>query len=335
MKIPRFFRLHTVLCVPFLAHASLIWPTPNPAFQNGKPVEAYVQPTESGRVESGLFGCVRNGGSRFHEGIDLYPIKRDGSGEAVDPVYAVLPGRVVHANRNSGYSTYGRYVVIEHDQETPAYHTLYAHLASVGDAIIPGARVESGYVLGIMGRSANYTIPRSRAHVHFEIGFRLTDDFEKWYTDQKFDSQNRHGIWNGMNLVSIDPLDFYQNIRSGQVSNLREYLRRLPVATRIRVFSNQVPDFVRNYPALLTESFAGKTVVAWDIAFTQYGVPKELTPRFAEDKLKGQAGDVKIIAYHPGLLKSQSCHRVLDLSGSSPKIASGTITAIKKLFGFN
>ena len=199
MKIPRFFRLLTVLCVPFQAHASLIWPTPNPAFQNGKPVEAYVQPTESGRVESGLFGCVRNGGSRFHEGIDLYPIKRDGSGEAVDPVYAVLPGRVVHANRNSGYSTYGRYVVIEHDQETPAYHTLYAHLASVGDAIIPGARVESGYVLGIMGRSANYTIPRSRAHVHFEIGFRLTDDFEKWYTDQKFDSQNRHGIWNGMN----------------------------------------------------------------------------------------------------------------------------------------
>ena len=138
-----------------------------------------------------------------------------------------------------------------------------------------------------------------------------------------------------MNLVSIDPLDFYQNIRSGQVSNLREYLRRLPVATRIRVYSNQVPDFVRNYPALLTESFAGKTVVAWDIAFTQYGVPKEWTPRFAEDKLKGQAGDVKIIAYHPGLLKSQSCHRVLDLSGSSPKIASGTITAIKKLFGFN
>jgi hypothetical protein len=96
-----------------------------------------------------------------------------------------------------------------------------------------------------------------------------------------------------------------------------------------------VPDFVRNYPALLTESFAGKTVVAWDIAFTQYGVPKEWTPRFAEDKLTGHAGDVKIIAYHPSLLESQSCHRVLNVSGSSPKITSGTIAAIKKLFGFN
>ncbi len=335
MKMPSLLRLLPVLCVPFLANASLIWPTPNPAFQNGKPIEAYVQATVSGRVESGLFGCVRNSGSRFHEGLDLYPIKRDDSGEAADPVYAVLPGRVVHVSRTSSYSSYGRYVVIEHDQETPAYHTLYAHLASLADTIVRGARVETGTVLGIMGRSANYTIPRSRAHVHFEIGFRLTDDFEKWYMDQKFDTKNRHGIWNGMNLVSVDPLAFYQNIRSGQVSNLREHLGRLPVATRIRVFSNQVPDFVRNYPALVTESFTGKSVVAWDIAFTQYGVPREWKPRFAEDKLKGQIGDVKIIAYHPSLLESQSCHRVLNLSGSSPKITSATIATIKKLFGFN
>ena len=176
MKIPRFFHLLPFLFVPVLVEASLIWPTPNPAFQNGKPIEAYVQATVSGRVESGLFGCVRNGGSRFHEGLDLYPIKRDGRGEAVDPVYAVLPGRVVHASLNPGYSTYGRYVVIEHDQETPAYHTLYAHLASVADTIVRGARVETGTVLGIMGRSATYTIPRSRAHVHFEIGFRLTEE---------------------------------------------------------------------------------------------------------------------------------------------------------------
>ena len=86
MKIPRFFHLLPFLFVPVLVEASLIWPTPNPAFQNGKPIEAYVQATVSGRVESGLFGCVRNGGSRFHEGLDLYPIKRDGRGEAVDPV---------------------------------------------------------------------------------------------------------------------------------------------------------------------------------------------------------------------------------------------------------
>jgi murein DD-endopeptidase MepM/ murein hydrolase activator NlpD len=334
MKTRIIFRLLPALIVPLLANASLIWPTPNPAFQNGNSIEAFIQPTVSGNPESGLFGCVRNSGSRFHEGLDLFPVKRDSRGEAADPVYAVLPGKVVHASRVAGYSSYGRYVVIEHDQEVPSYHTLYAHLASVGSGIMPGARVEAGTVIGLMGRSATYTIPRSRAHVHFEIGFRLTDDFQIWYGRQRFGNKNRHGVWNGMNLVSIDPLAFYKSIRQGEVSNLYEHLQRLPAAARIRVYSNRVPDFVRNFPALVTKPWEGKAVVAWDIAFTEYGVPKEWTPRFAEEGLPGQPGEVKAIAYNPTLLEAQTCRRVLNVSGSNPSIASGTITSIQKLFGF-
>jgi len=321
-----------VLAVP--AHANLIWPTPNPAFRDGEPIEAYIQPTVSGNPESGLFGCVRNSGSRFHEGLDLFPVQRDRRGEPLDPVYAVLPGRVAHASRVAGHSSYGRYVVIEHDGEAPAYHTLYAHLASVADGIKPGARVEAGAVIGIMGRSATYSIPRSRAHLHFEIGFRLSDDFQAWYDRQKFGSQNRHGVWNGLNLASVDPLEFYRSIRRGEVANLHEHLRRLPAAARIRVYSGQVPDFVENYPALVTRPFAGRTVVAWDIAFTQYGVPKEWTPRFADEGLAGGPGEVKVIAYNPQLLEAQSCRRVLDVGGGAPAVASGTITTLKKLFGF-
>lgn len=315
-------------------HAGLIWPTPNPAFQQGKGIEAYVQPTVSGRIESGLFGCVRNGGARFHEGLDLYPIKRDSRGEALDPIFSVLPGKVVHVSRVSGYSSYGRYVVVQHDGEEPAFHTLYAHLASVGDGIAPGVRVESGTVLGIMGRSATYSIPRSRAHLHFEIGFCLTDDFQTWYDRQEFGSKNRHGIWNGMNLVSVDPKPFYEAIQTGKVSNLRDYLHRLPAAARIRVYNSKIPSFVKNYPALVTRAYAGKIVVAWDIAFTQYGVPREWTPRFAEEGLKGSPGDVKVIAYNPKLIEPQSCRRVLNIKGSKPSISSGTISTLKKLFGF-
>lgn len=226
-------------------HAGLIWPTPNPAFQHGESIEAYVQPTVSGNPESGLFGCVRNNETRFHEGLDLYPIKRDGKGEALDPVFSVLPGKVVHVSRVSGYSSYGRYVVVQHDGEEPAFHTLYAHLASVGDGIAPGVRVVSGTVLGIMGRSATYSIPPSRAHLHFEIGFRLTDNFQTWYDRQKFGSKNRHGVWNGMNLVSVDPKPFYEGIQKGEVSNLRDYLHRMPAAARIRVYSTKVPDLPR------------------------------------------------------------------------------------------
>lgn len=314
--------------------ASLLWPTPNPAFQQGKPIETYIQPTISGNPSSGLFGCVRNGGSRFHEGIDLYPIKRDSRGEALDPIFSVLPGKVVHVSRVSGYSSYGRYVVVEHDGEVPAYHTLYSHLASVAEGIALGVRVEKGTVLGVMGRSATYTIPRSRAHLHFEIGFRLSDDFQAWFDRQNFSSVNRHGIWNGMNLVSIDPKRFYEAIRAGEVSNLRDHLRRLPPAARIRVHTRKVPDFVKNYPALLTRPYSGKTVIAWDIAFTQYGLPREWTPRFDGEGLPGRPGDVKVIAYNPSLIKPQTCKRVLDIRNGKPSISSETITTIKKLFGF-
>ena len=317
------------------AHAAgLVWPTPNRAFQNGEPIKAFIQPTASGKEKSGLFGCVRNNGHRFHEGMDLYPIARDKRGEPLDSVYAVLPGRVAYINKVSGHSSYGRYVVIEHDQESPMFHTLYAHLASIDTAISVGSRVESGTVIGIMGRSAATPMPRSRAHLHFEIGFRLTNQFQSWYDRQKFGSKNRHGNWNGMNLVSINPLDFYQTVRSGKVSTVYEYLRKLPTYGRIRVHTSNIPDFVKRYPALVTRPYQHSSVIAWDIAFSKYGVPKEWTPRFANESVAGQPGDVEILAYNPKLLKEQTCRRIINLAGSTPKVSSDTLTTLKKLFGF-
>jgi len=327
--------LAVVPCDVLLASGGLVWPTPNPAFQEGKPVEAFVQHTSSGKVESGLFGCTRNSGAKFHEGLDLYPIKRSGRGEALDPVYSVLPGRVVHINRKSGYSSYGRYIVVQHDGESPAFHSLYAHMATIDSAIKVGSRVNAGTELGIMGRSAGgYSIPRSRSHVHLELGVQLTDNFQLWFNRQKFGSPNRHGNWSGLNLVSVDPLDFYRKMRDGTVSGFDDYLKRLPVAARIRVHSSKVPSFVQNYPALLRRGYAGRNIVAWDIAFTQFGLPKEWTPRFAEEKLGGYAGEVRVLAYNPKLLEAQSCRRVIRLGGKVTTIAPATVTTIKKLFGY-
>ena len=98
------FLLLALLSVSSKLWAGLIWPTANPAFQNGQSIEAYIQPTASGVLESGLFGCVRNGGARFHEGMDLYPLSRDPRGEALDKIYAVLPGRVVYVNASAGHN---------------------------------------------------------------------------------------------------------------------------------------------------------------------------------------------------------------------------------------
>lgn len=327
--------LTVLACQQVMASTALVWPTPNQAFQSGEPIQAFVQHTSSGRPESGLFGCVRNSGAKFHEGLDLFPIKRNSRGEALDPVYSVLPGRVVHISRTSGYSSYGRYLVVQHDGEAPAFHTLYAHMASIDSGLQVGSRVDAGTVLGIMGRSASgYSIPRLRSHLHLEFGLKLSSDFQTWFDRQKLGSPNRHGNWNGLNLVSIDPLDFYRAMRDGKVSSFHEYLKRLPVAARIRVYSSNIPSFVENYPALVTRPYADRRVVAWDIAFTQFGLPKEWTPRFAEEKLGGSAGEVHALAYNPKLLKAQSCRRVIRLGGKVPTIAPGTVTTIRKLFGF-
>ncbi len=317
-----------------VACAELVWPTPNPAFQNGESIETFIQPTASGKKESGLFGCVRNNGYRFHEGLDLYPIDRDRRNEPTDSIFAVLPGKVVYVNKVAGHSSYGRYIAIQHDQESPAFHTLYAHLASIDPAVAVGTRVTAGMQIGIMGRSASKPIPRSRAHLHLEMGFRLSDSFQDWYDRQKFGSKNRHNNWNGMNLLSINPLDFYQKMRSGRVSTLHEYLKQMPAYARIRVYTPNIPDFVQRYPALVTRPYQPSDLVAWDIAFSKYGVPKEWTPRFASENLNGQPGDVTILAYNPELLKKQTCRRVLNLKGTNPRISSGTLATLKKLFEF-
>ena len=313
----------------------LVWPTPNPAFQQGLGPEAFIQPAASGTLASGMFGCVRNGGSRFHEGIDLFPLRRDRSGEAADPVYSILPGRIVHVSAISGHSNYGRYVVVEHDGVTPTFVSLYSHLSTIAEGVMPGVRVGSGTILGVMGRSAGgYSIPKSRAHLHFEIGFYLTDGFQGWYDRQAFEDPNRHGKWNGMNLVGIDPLAFYQAMHSGRVDGMKEHLATLPVVARIRVFSRKTPDFVLRYPALVSKPAISGQVIAWDIAFTPHGLPLQWTPRFASEGLSGQPGDVQVLAYQSRLLREQSCNRVLNLTASGPKISQTTLSQLKKLFGF-
>ena len=96
----------------------------------------------------------------------------------------------------------------------------------------------------------------------------------------------------------------------------------------------KIPDFVKDYPALLTRPYDDRKVVAWDIAFTQFGLPKEWTPRFEDERLGGLSGEIRVLTYSPQLLKSQSCRRVIYFGGKMPAIAPGTVTTIKKLIGF-
>ena len=105
----------------------LVWPTPHTAWAEGKSPLEWLQHAGSGAPESGGFGGVRSAGGQFHEGIDIKPVTRDRRGEPLDAVFAAMQGVVRYVSTAAGESSYGRYVVLEHPEMTPAVYTLYAH----------------------------------------------------------------------------------------------------------------------------------------------------------------------------------------------------------------
>lgn len=314
---------------------SLVWPTPNPAYAAGKPLEEYVQPTISGRVESGLFGCVRNGGSRFHEGVDLKPIARDGRGEALDPVFSVMEGVVVHVNREAAKSSYGRYVVIEHRRAVPAVVTLYAHLGAIPEAVRPGLAVRAGETIGRMGRSARGNhIPKDRSHLHFEIGLWLSEDFQSWYDWKRFGSPNDHGVMNGMNIIGLDPIDFCNRYRTGAVTDFQSYLNQLQTACTIRVASEGVPDFVRRYPSLFQGKLPAGGVAGWEIDFTSFGLPVRWRALAAGDSALKDAGRGKVVFHHPTVVEQHGCRDLLRRSRGEMVPGNDMNQVLELIFGF-
>lgn len=297
------------MCFNSLALATnLYWPTEDKSFFQGATWETLIQPTISGKLESGTFGCVRNNGSKFHEGIDIKAKKRNKKGEAIDKVVAAMDGQVVYTNSVSGNSSYGKYIVILHDKEQPAIYSLYAHLSSIDPCIKVGKAVKGGDSLGIMGRTAMGTgIPKERAHLHFEMGVMLSgnEGFTKWYDKQKFTLPNKHGLWNGFNLTGFDALDFYEKWRSGKIKTVQEYFNQIPIAFSLRIPTCKIPDYVERYPSLVMQKFDKQRIEAWDIDFTWFAMPIRWTAIYNVEKKNINKGMI-LKAYNNNILNEHN-----------------------------
>lgn len=316
-----------------LAASPMHWPTPYAGPKTEAAASEWAQPTVSGEVPSALFGCVRNNGNRFHEGLDITPVqRRDRRGEAVDPITAAWSGRVVHLSPLAGLSSYGRYVVLEHSQFSPSIYSLYAHLASIEAKLEVGMMVESGEQIGIMGRSAGgYSIPRERAHLHFEVGLRLTDNFQAWFDRQRFGSQNDHGIYNGMNLLGLDPLDCYQWLHAQPGRTFTEYFPTIPPGVIFEVATSVVPDLARRNPGLVPGGRVPAGVRAWRVTLSGWGLPLSLEPLTSVPE--GMArGDVRVAAIDPGLLDRYGCRNIVERSGDVAVLGSGGRQLLELLF---
>lgn len=323
------------LALALLARAERVeisWPTPSKAFAEGKAIDAFLQHAGSGEASSGGFGGVRSGGRQFHEGIDIQPVKRDRQGEPTDPVFAAMDGVVRHINTVAGDSAYGRYIVIEHPELTPAVYTLYGHLAKIAPGLKRGDQVRRGQTVATMGRSASYAIPRERAHLHFEIGVWVTRDFQSWYNWKGFGSPNNHGVYNGMNLMGIDPLDFFRQHRARRVDNFEQYFERMEPVVKLRIATARTPDFIQRYPSLLSKERPMLTA-GWEIWFNWSGVPFRWTPLTATEVAGMTTNQVRILEVDAAVERRERSRSLAVQRKGRWEPGNDLKTVLQQLFG--
>ena len=309
------------------AQFKLSWPTPNPAFVSGLGFSSFLQKTGPDKdFSSGAFGCVRNNGYKFHEGIDLFPIKREKNGEPSDSVFSAMSGTVVYINHKSSESSYGKYLVLEHPDHSPSLYSLYAHLNTFRDDLCVGSKVEVAEVLGKMGNSSSFKIPQSRAHLHFEIGFRLSQEFDTWYNRKSFKTPNKHGNYNGFNLVGIDPLPFFKHYQTGKMTTPEDFIKQLPEIVKLRVMSNSPPSILKLNPSLCTTNIIDQQTQSWICSFGPYGIPLSFTPSNEQfsDKLK-------IISFNEKH-QQQNCRKLVENKGNSIIPAEQLLSYLEILF---
>jgi murein DD-endopeptidase MepM/ murein hydrolase activator NlpD len=92
---------------------------------------------------------------------------RGGDSDYGDPVTATANGVVVSAEDVGG--GWGNVVRIAHDCDGLPVESLYAHLSSIDAAIVPGARVTRGQLVGGVGNAGGVY----QAHLHFELRGRI------------------------------------------------------------------------------------------------------------------------------------------------------------------
>ncbi len=312
----------------------LVWPTPDRAWAEGRPASQWLQHAGSGDPDSGGFGGVRSGGTQFHEGIDIRPVGRDRRGAPLDEVFAAMAGVVRHVSASPGQSSYGRYVVLEHPQHAPAVYTLYAHLARIAPDLKPGRQVTAGQSLGVMGHSSGgYMIPVARAHLHFEIGLAVTRDFQAWYDRRKFGSRNEHGMWNGMNLLGLDPVSFYNEWRAGRLRSPLDFFARQETVVRLKIATVRTPDFVQRYPSLLTRPLPLGLVSGWEIRFNWTGLPFSWTP-LAPDEVAGlRPHDPQIIEVNSAVERRERSRSLAVQRRGAWEPGRDLETVLQQLFG--
>lgn len=290
--LPRLLRRAPALLLPFSSlvaaeptHFTL--PTDNDYLFRGEGEKfyMYVHRKFEGKASkpwtAGKYGFVRNMkrtedgviGTRFHEGIDIKPLKRDRANRPLDGIRAIAGGVVAYVNNTAGRSNYGKYIVIEHNGGSGPLCSLYAHLAET--SVKAGQRVAQGQQIGVMGYTGR-GINRERSHLHLELNLMLTTRFGEWH-DRHFGSKNYHGNHNGLNMAGLDIAALYIAQSRDKSLTVPRFVRSRQVYYKVTVPRDGPLEIVDRYPWLARGDHKERTP-SWEIAFTASGFPVSVAP---------------------------------------------------------
>ncbi len=127
-----------------------------------------------------------------HLGVDVFA-------RAGTPVYAPLPGRVLHVTYNPDPLDYGNTLIVQHDAGGVPFYTLCGHLAGslphllkIGDAVAPGQLIAH---LGDWHENGGWA-----PHLHFQI---MTDTLDQ--TGGNFPGVGHPSLLDVWTAILIDP----------------------------------------------------------------------------------------------------------------------------------
>lgn len=262
----------------------LTLPSDNRALFEGKPENFYmfVYRTSEGKTTEawtgGQYGFVRNLiktdkegviATKFHEGLDIKPTKRDRIGNPLDEIRAIASGQIVYLNKNSGGSDYGKYIVIKHDWGYGPFFSLYAHLSRVDVEL--EQRVLGGFPIGKMG----YTgagLNRTRAHLHLELCMLSTENFPDW-----LGASTPRGNYDGRNLIGLDIASLFQAVEANSDLTIPAFLESASPYFKVAIPRDGELEITKRYPWLKKGDHA-KPSPSYEISFTDSGIPLSVVP---------------------------------------------------------
>jgi murein DD-endopeptidase MepM/ murein hydrolase activator NlpD len=320
-------------CASLFAQSPFQFPTANHAlYEIGSELKFFAPTAPDKPWTSGSFGCVRDNGTRLHEGLDIRSLQHDRRGEPTDPVMATADGTVVYFSMKPSLSNYGNYIVVRHVVEGIEIYSLYAHLSALRSGLKIGGQVKAGEVIATMGRTSNAeTILKERAHVHFELNVLLNDNFAGWFNKNSTGERNDHGEWNGQNLNGLDPREILiAEHNPVKKFSLLNFIGSQTELCRVLVRATNFP-YVKRYAALVLKNPVAEKegVAGYEMALNFNGVPFALLPRAASE-IKSPA-KFQLLSVNEAEQKANPCRKLVVRRGGRWQLGDAGIRELELL----